>query len=100
MAHLIKISEALRAHSDCTTCHGMGWVCENDGKPWGGLCCDAGASTVCEHGACGCGAGDPCLRCNPDPPLSGGFASIDPRVYGRPLDLDIVREIGRMNAGD
>jgi hypothetical protein len=38
------------------------------------MCCDVGSyeSRVCEHGACGCGAGDPCPACCP----TGPFVSI------------------------
>lgn len=62
---------------DCKTCAGSGWVCENHhDKPWGGLYCDASQSGVCEHGACGCGAGDPCPTCNQKPTLFSGFVEI------------------------
>lgn len=90
-APLPRISDVVRAVPGCKVCDGMGWVCENDGKPWGGLCCDAGAVAVCEHGACGCGAGDPCPRCNSDPPLSSGFASIIASAASEPgMLVDVV----------
>lgn len=50
----------------CRFCRDEGHVCENHpARPWGGLCCEAGAlgSGECEHGACGCGAGMPCPAC-------------------------------------
>ena len=59
----------------CLSCADTGHVCENHpDRPWGGLCCVVGAegSMVCEHGGCGCGAGEPCPACCP----SGPFASI------------------------
>lgn len=57
---------ALSPAPRCPHCHDTGHVCENHpDRPWGGMCCDAGAegSGVCEHGACGCGAGQPCGYC-------------------------------------
>jgi len=52
----------------CLSCADTGHVCENHpDRPWGAMCCDVGMyeSRVCEHGACGCGAGDPCPACCP-----------------------------------
>lgn len=50
----------------CLSCADTGHVCENHpDRMWGPLCCDAAefASEPCEHGACGCGAGEPCRAC-------------------------------------
>lgn len=42
----------------CDNCDNQGWVCENHmNKPW-----DATSS---REDACGCGAGAPCMECNP-----------------------------------
>lgn len=76
---LPKISDLLHADAACVTCAGSGWVCENHHlRPWGGHCCDFhhDNSGVCEHGACGCGAGDPCPTCNQNPTLFSGFAEV------------------------
>lgn len=54
----------------CSVCADTGHVCENHPeRPWGPLCCDAGAkgSQVCDHGTCGCGAGEPCPACCKSP---------------------------------
>lgn len=50
----------------CNNCDSTGWVCENHPhKPWGGV--------SDRSDACDCGAGEPCMICNPsfgrnDPP--------------------------------
>lgn len=50
----------------CSNCADTGTVCENHpDRPWGAMCCHEGSfgSGLCEHGACGCGAGEPCPAC-------------------------------------
>ena len=67
-------AELVQAAPRCPSCHNLGTVCENHpDRPWGGLCCDAGAfgSRACEHGACGCGAGMPCPACCSETPADG-----------------------------
>jgi hypothetical protein len=60
--------------TECTTCHGARWVCEeHPDKPWDG------ASAAPEACHCG-GAGAPCLACNPSdgehpPELPEGYVS-------------------------
>jgi hypothetical protein len=60
--------------TECKTCDGTGWVCENhETKPWGGV------ST--SEDACRCGgAGAPCPVCNPSdrdhpPKMPDGYRS-------------------------
>ena len=44
---------------ECKNCDSLGWVCENHpDRPWK----DGGSERA---DACDCGAGSPCLICNP-----------------------------------
>lgn len=68
--------------TNCKTCEGVGWVCENHiEQPWGGLSASAQA--------CHCGgAGQPCETCNNDLHLTGFeggaiIASVDPIPDGQ-----------------
>jgi len=65
----------------CPSCADTGHVCENHpDRPWGGLwCCDASNEGLCEHGACGCGAGDPCPACCPPGPFTSIADAFTPR---------------------
>lgn len=76
----------LMAAPHCATCRDSGHVCENHpDRPWGGLCCTVGAEgrRMCGHGACACGAGEPCPACCP--PISlDGTASITDAFRSRP----------------
>ena len=45
-------------NNSCTVCDGQGWVCENHmDKPW--------KEFSEREDACDCGAGAPCVWCNP-----------------------------------
>lgn len=79
----------------CTGCADTGHVCENHpDRPWGPLCCDQPrGATSCAHGACHCGAGEPCPVCCAPIPADGTgsiAAAFQPGlapVTGPPLDV-------------
>lgn len=58
----------------CPACRNTGHVCENHpDRLWGPECCAAArwGDGPCVHGACGCGAGIPCLACCSPIPADG-----------------------------
>jgi hypothetical protein len=65
----------------CPACRDTGFVCENHpDKLWGPECChEAAFNDTCEHGACGCGAGDPCPACCPSGPFTSIADAFTPR---------------------
>jgi hypothetical protein len=77
------------AAARCPSCADSGHVCENHpDQPWGPLCCAVGDNGRCEHGACGCGAGEPCRACC-TPVLADGTHPIgDAFTPSRPADDD------------